>query len=247
MKGIYYIKCTVNKKVYIGSSIKIEQRIKRHIWGLKNNKHPNIHFQNIYNKYGHNSLKFGIIELCEEEEMSSKEQFYIDYNNNLINIVTVDVTRITYNKDIAKKISKILTEKFKNGEINRFNSGSFKKGSKPWNKGKKYKSTDHLKVPKTISIEWIKARKKIIENNRNNAFPKVSVFLKDKFLCIYRCSQDLYEDSLTNNFKLKQYMKLRNPKGRNGLSPYVLQTININKSAKTNKEYKGLLFKNLLP
>lgn len=36
MIGIYYIKCIINNKVYIGSSINIEQRIKRHIWILNN-------------------------------------------------------------------------------------------------------------------------------------------------------------------------------------------------------------------
>lgn len=244
MVGIYYIKCTVNKKVYIGSSINIDSRIKRHVWNLKKNQHPNQHFQNIYHKYGIENLKFGVIELCEEEVLSKREQFYIDNNQNLINIVTVDVNRITLNKDIAKKISKILTEKFKNGEINRFNSGSFEKGSEPWNKGKKYKSTDHLKVPKTITNKRIISRKEIKENMRNDYYPEIEVYSSDnKYLGKYRSAADIKDLSLKSDFELIKYMKLRNPKGRNGLSPYILQTVNILISAKTGKLYKGLLFK----
>jgi len=242
MKGIYYIKCTINKKVYIGSSINIEQRIKRHLWMLKNNKHSNSYFQNIYNKYKLTNLKFGVIELCEEDNLCQREQYYIDNNKKLINIAKIDVIRISLDETTRNKISKTLTKKFKNGKINRINSGSFNKGHFPWNKGEKYINTKHLKVPKTNTLKRQKSRLKIKENHRDK-MPKVLVYKDDTFICKYRCGKDLEEDSLTNNFKLKKYMKLRNPKGRNGLSAYFLQTVNINKCAKINKQYKGLTFK----
>lgn len=209
---------------------------------LKNDNHSNSYFQNIYNKYKLTNLKFGVIELCEEDNLSQREQYYIDNNQNLINIVKIDVNRISLDELTRNKISTTLTEKFKNGEIDRINSGSFNKGHSPWNKGEKYTSTEHLKVPKTNTLGRQKSRLKIKENHRDE-MPEVLVYKDNMFICKYRCGKDLEEDSLTDNFKLKKYMELRNPDGRNGLSPYFLQTVNINKCAKMNKQYKGLLFK----
>lgn len=247
MIGIYFIKCTINKKVYIGSSINIDSRLKRHVWYLKKNQHPNQYFQNIYNKYGIENLKFGIIELCDEEILFKREQYYIDNNKNLINIVTTDIKRLTHNKEICKKISKKLTEMFKNGEIERYNSGSFKKGSEPWNKGKKYKSTDHLKVPKTNTKKLVESRKLVTEKKRENNYPEIEVYdSNNNIVGRYRSAADLRDLSLNENFELIPYMNLRNKKGRNGYSPYLLQTVNILISAKNNKSYKGLFFK-LLP
>lgn len=241
MKGIYYIRCTYNKKVYIGSSINIEQRIKKHLWKLKNNKHENVYFQNIYNKYGYDSLKMGVVELCDN--LLEKEQYYINNNQNLINIVVRDVTRPSINQEIKDKISKTLKEKYKKGLIKN-NSGEFKKGMKPWNTGKKYKSTNHLKVPKTITEKSIKGKNKAIKTRRNK-LPKIEVYQSDgkTLIAIYENTVELYNDSIKHNFILQSFMKLRNPKGRNNLSPYVLQSVNVMKSTRTNKEYKGLIFK----
>lgn len=50
--GIYCIENTKNKKVYIGSSKNIYQRLLKHFALLKHNKHQNGHLQNAWNKYG---------------------------------------------------------------------------------------------------------------------------------------------------------------------------------------------------
>lgn len=81
--GIYCIKCYITKKVYIGSSQNLHKRKGQHFSLLKNNKHPNIFLQRLYNKY--NSLSFKIIEECNISELIKREQFYIDNNINKIN------------------------------------------------------------------------------------------------------------------------------------------------------------------
>ena len=85
MKGIYKITCINNNKSYIGKSIDIEKRFKKHLSDLKLNKHHSVYLQNSYNKYGENSLRFEIIEICNnsisDEELSKKEVDYIKLYN----------------------------------------------------------------------------------------------------------------------------------------------------------------------
>ena len=77
--GIYMIKNSVTKKVYIGQSIHVRERIKKHLWELKNNKHRNIHLQNAFNKYGIDSFLFGIVEKCPECNLNEAEVFWISF------------------------------------------------------------------------------------------------------------------------------------------------------------------------
>lgn len=60
ISGIYLITCKKNNKKYIGQSINIRDRWKRHIRSLKNNNHRNDYMQKFWNKYGEKSFKFEI-------------------------------------------------------------------------------------------------------------------------------------------------------------------------------------------
>lgn len=87
--GIYMIENILNNKKYIGQSINISQRWKRHIYELNNNTHHNIKLQNSWNKYGSDSFSFNILEECDPELLDEKEQFYIslyDTHNNGYNL-----------------------------------------------------------------------------------------------------------------------------------------------------------------
>lgn len=240
--GIYYIKCLINKKVYIGSSTNIHIRFSKHLSLLKHNKHSNQYLQNSFNKYKIKNFIFGIITICNKEELLIKEQFYIDRNKNLFNVIIKNITRPTLTEEVRRTISKKINELYKNEKLSRYNTGSFKKGSVPWNKGKKYKSTNHLKVPKRKKGD----RTKYIKSMRNK-LPYVDVYDKNmKFIKRYNNSKDLEHDSIKNDFELISHMNLRNKKGRQGHSPYLLQSVNINKSNKLNTKYKTLYFK-LIP
>ena len=87
MKGIYKITCINNNKVYIGKSIEIKQRFKKHLSDLRLNKHHSKYLQHSYNKYGEESLRFEIIEVNNnwtEEELANKEIAYIKQYNSFI-------------------------------------------------------------------------------------------------------------------------------------------------------------------
>lgn len=237
MIGIYYIKCLVNRRVYIGSSLNIEERINKHLSLLKHDKHVNSYLQNSYNKYGKSSFSIGVIDICKEDELLKREQFYIDKNKNLFNIVKQDVFRPSLDKETRIKISQTVRNNYKSGLIPKFNGGSIKKGTEPWNKGKRYNSTNHLKVPKKIRG----SREKFSQTMLNKA-PIIRVYKNNMLLGEWDSPAELRDDSCREDFPLCSEMVLRNPTGRNGYPPFILQAFNIIKSAKTGIPYKGLNF-----
>lgn len=126
------------------------------------------------------------------------------------------------------------------------NSGYFEKGFEPWNKGKKYDSTDHLKVPKTITPKLKQAWKKTSERAREK-YPQIDVFDKNmNFLGRWRSAKDLEEFSMTseNNLPIKSRFSGTE---RMGIPANVLQSVNINKVCKNGKTYKNLYFKYVEP
>ena len=76
--GVYQIKNKVNGKVYIGSSKHLGHRMKEHFRDLKYKKHPNIHLQRAYNKYGRKNIIFEVIEFCSVIDQLNIEQYWIN-------------------------------------------------------------------------------------------------------------------------------------------------------------------------
>lgn len=72
--GVYYIKCKVTNKQYIGSSKNIQSRLSKHFSELFNNKHRNKKLQEEFNKYGYDNFKFDIYETCNIDELLNKER-----------------------------------------------------------------------------------------------------------------------------------------------------------------------------
>lgn len=68
MRGIYEIKNRINGKVYVGQSIHIEERIKRHQRELKAGIHHNHHLQRSYNKYGKENFEYIILYQAQQDE-----------------------------------------------------------------------------------------------------------------------------------------------------------------------------------
>jgi len=80
--GIYQIKNLINNKVYIGKSKSLKQRLNVHLSELRNNKHHSFHLQRSVNKYGIENFEYSILEYCDVENLSIKEDAYIlSYNS----------------------------------------------------------------------------------------------------------------------------------------------------------------------
>lgn len=76
--GIYQIVNKVNQKKYIGSSIRLQGRKKRHFSELNCNIHHSQALQRAYNKYGKDNFDFFILEYCEADKILEREQYYLD-------------------------------------------------------------------------------------------------------------------------------------------------------------------------
>ena len=112
----------------------------------------------------------------------------------------------------------------------------------PWNKGKTYESTEHLKKPKKITDKTIQRLKNNSERLRNNN-PSILVYdVNMNFLGKWRSSKDLEEWSLTDKNKLPIKSRFKGEE-RMGVPVKCLQSVNINKVCKSGKTYKNLYFK----
>ena len=81
MKGIYQIKSKSTGRYYVGSSINIFKRIKRHKYDLNNNSHHNIFLQRAWMKYGQEDFEFNILEIVTDLDpliLTIKEQSFIN-------------------------------------------------------------------------------------------------------------------------------------------------------------------------
>ena len=101
VSGIYCIENVTNHKTYIGSSNNIYQRLLKHFALLRHNKHQNPHLQSAWNKYGEDSFRWYILELCDNSELAKLEQQCIDLFGAEYNI-----TRIV-ERNILSKESRI--------------------------------------------------------------------------------------------------------------------------------------------
>lgn len=76
--GIYMIENSMNHKKYIGQSVDIYNRWKRHKMELIDGTHNNHYLQSAWNKYGEDNFIFSIIKLCAKDELDCYEIQYIE-------------------------------------------------------------------------------------------------------------------------------------------------------------------------
>ena len=252
LKGVYKIKNTKNGKFYIGSTLdSFKIRCKAHKEALIRGNHKNSHLQRAWNKYGSDAFVFEIVEICDENICREREQYYLDLGpwNKMYNINRLSTGPCLEEETIEKQVK---SRKITNKECLNFYK-MVKKGLldieevpekhrnriktwltyKPWNKGKHYKCTDHLKVPHK------KSDRSNVKNVFREKYPVVYVYDCNKnFLGSYRSAKDLEELSESENFPIKSRFK----NDRMGVPVKKLQSVNINKAAKTGKTYKNLYF-----
>lgn len=87
MIGIYKIENKLNGKVYIGQSINIEARWKRHVSDSSNHliNEQSAVIHKAINKYGLENFSFVVLEECNIEELDEREIYWISYYNSYYN------------------------------------------------------------------------------------------------------------------------------------------------------------------
>lgn len=85
MTGIYGIRNLLNDKWYVGQSINIELRWKRHVWALNNEYHHNQHLLRSWKKYGESAFQFIALEECDAGDLNNREAYWINRLHSLEN------------------------------------------------------------------------------------------------------------------------------------------------------------------
>lgn len=76
--GVYEIVCLEDGTRYIGGSVNIRHRVQGHRSGLRKGQHCNTTLQKSWNKYGEETFRFRVVEVCSRETLVEREQYYID-------------------------------------------------------------------------------------------------------------------------------------------------------------------------
>jgi group I intron endonuclease len=88
--GIYRIVCTVNSRIYVGSTKNLRKRQSDHFNQLRSKTHGNQKLQRAFDKYGEQCFLFEIIELVLPPFLLEREQYWLElikpWGNNGFNI-----------------------------------------------------------------------------------------------------------------------------------------------------------------
>lgn len=77
--GIYVIENIQTNKVYIGRSKNLNKRKTEHFRMLRKSVHHNIYLQRSFNKWGRKNFVFRLLEDCQDEYLTDREKFWLDY------------------------------------------------------------------------------------------------------------------------------------------------------------------------
>lgn len=107
--GIYMIYCVLTKKAYIGQSTNMYRRMIEHRASFTNQqstKNLNTNLQNDWITYGRNFFIFLVLEYCSQENLISRERYYIENINkdSLYNHINF-WTGKKHSEDSKKRIS----------------------------------------------------------------------------------------------------------------------------------------------
>ena len=246
-KGIYCIVNTKNNKVYVGSTTtSFQRRFLTHYWRLIKNNHENKYLQNAWNK---DSDCFVFRIMLVTDNLSFEQRAFDLYKPfgkrgyNLNNLASKPP--INLGEDIIKRRTITFTktlnvgiEYYKNILNNNICINDVPKkylkivnyylNTTPWNKGLKGYSVKYPSNRKS-TIEGATKRKESFKQLRREIY----VYKNNLLIKKYNDVEDLINDEY-----LKQFVSLYRSKTGN-----VLKKPNIYQSCRTNKPYKGLLFK----
>ena len=83
VSGIYCIENLTTHKKYIGQSVDVIDRWRKHISELNHGSHHNDYLQKAWDKYGKDDFNFYVLEYCSVEELNKKEDYYITSQNTI--------------------------------------------------------------------------------------------------------------------------------------------------------------------
>lgn len=85
VSGVYIIRCSTDKKVYVGRSFNIRKRIKKHKNALSNGRHRNKYLQRAYDLHGKSSFEYYLRERlpAKDEILHAREVYWVKVYGSL--------------------------------------------------------------------------------------------------------------------------------------------------------------------
>jgi len=193
--GIYKLFWDNNKYYYYGQSGNLKIRLRKHIETLKRGLHHNRIIQRVYNKYGKPIII--IIEYCSVDNLTKREQFYIDSNISEFscNLCPASVSSLGYKftDEQKKNVSKSVMGRYQsdekrkkcsqpgifNGMYGKRHSAGTKEKMKNCHIGRQYNSGYKLSEEVKINISnGCKHKKKVININTGEIYPSIVILAK---------------------------------------------------------------------
>lgn len=159
ISGIYGIRSLAHpERIYIGSSIDIRKRWRRHIEALKKGKHHSSRMQYHYNKYGEGDFVFEVIVRCNTVDLIKAEQSFLDIYRPYFNVCRLAGSSLgmKHSKESIEKmrlaqknrgpISEETREKISRAGVGRCPSDETRKKISKSNKGKCFSRVTRQKM-----------------------------------------------------------------------------------------------------
>lgn len=201
-----------NNKKYVGQSIDIKCRLRKHFVKLRNGQHENRHLQRSFNKYGEENFKSYILEECSQEKLNDREKFWIKKINSYgdgfnLTIGGDGINGWKADEEFKKHMSEIVSGK-KNPNYGHKWTDEMKHNLSKQRKGK-YENESNPNSKKIICVETLKIYNTIndasIDCHCKNA-SSISRCLKDKRnvannLHFVLYDKEIYQYLLENQFE----------------------------------------------
>lgn len=163
--GVYWIKCSVGSKSYIGSTSRtFYHRWRDHKKLLNQGKHHSMHLQNAWNKYGEENFSFEILETIDIKD----KQLILDTEQDYIDFFYTSNSNFGYN--LCPKAGSRLGSK-------QPEHAKFPKGHIPWNKNKK---NEYSLGPHTEESKELMRQKAIGKKHSEETKKRISEIQKRK-------------------------------------------------------------------
>lgn len=102
--GVYMIRCTANKRFYVGSSKQITHRLQNHFSSLRKGHHHSAPLQRAWDKYGEDAFESFVLGHYPPEELQAEEQYWFDSASCDYN-VSKTAYRVEHTPEVREKIS----------------------------------------------------------------------------------------------------------------------------------------------
>lgn len=220
--GIYYIKHIESGKIYVGQSENIDKRIRAHKnWFVNPTRIINRHLYNYAKKYPLECFEFGILELCEIEQLDEKELYwYTIHKRNCFNVRPEPVTNrgVKKTEKFCEKISGLKKDYYSDAEnLRKHKERMLNRGDK-WKESIKQSAKKRADNPewRMRNLEMSKSqdvinKKKISNFNKGISRAVAQYTIDDKFVDYFISAGEAAKSLLVGSENISSCLRGRIP------------------------------------